>query len=78
MAAKQLRALTYVGLFHSKSEAEIAAIAGIPGLQRDLQAANAASREEKLVLALFCSGNHATLLRYFRLRRGLKRLLGME
>lgn len=75
---EHIREMTYIGLFHCKSAAEIEAIAAIPGLKQDAAKYYTASGEQKLVLRLFIAGKNESIYRYFRFRNHLKRLLGKK
>lgn len=76
--AEHIREMTYTGLFHCKSTAEIEAIAALPGLKQDAAKYGTASGEQKLVLRLFLAGKNESIYRYFRFRNHLKRLLGKK
>ena len=76
--AEHIREMTYTGLFHCKSAAEIEAIAALPGLKQDAAKYGTASGEQKLVLRLFLAGKNESIYRYFRFRNHLKRLLGKK
>ena len=74
----QIRDLTFIGLFHSKSVEEIVAISNIPNLKQDVKKQYTASREQNLVLKMFLAGRNKRIFWYFQLRNGLKKLLGKK
>lgn len=76
--ADRIRGLTYTGLFNCKSEAEVTAIADIPGLKQDVAKYAEAVGEQRLILKLFLDGKHKNIFMYFCVRNKLKRLLGKK
>lgn len=77
-AARKLSDMTYSALFHCRSSDEIQTIAEIFGLKEDIQNVSFDRCEKRIVLRWFLAGSNQRIARYFRLRNGVKRILGKK
>lgn len=73
---KRIQDLSFTSLFHSKTEEEIVRLSQQPLLMEDLKKRHISNWESRLVTGWFLSEKFGTVLRYFKFRNNVKKILG--